>query len=735
MLKKVLFTTGVTVLASLGIFSTAIYADGAGLSPGDSSAAELFTGSISSHYILLSSNGVVSVWGENTYGQCGEKPCDYVDSINYIDFESKVTKVSAGNGFSLALDESNFAWGWGNNAEYQLGISNQSDCCSEPVKISEGITDIAAGEDFSVLLNSDGEVLFSGMGSSDILKVLELPQTDDRAAKIKLIAAGYNNIVAVDETNTVYWLKPDTDFSHATELPENVDIESASVGRDHYVLKCSDSDNTYIYTCGDNSKSQLGVSDKEYSLEPVLSLTVPRDEYAYVNVFSGEYSVIADAWNNMSWQDSVVEYRWGTGCSNISSSGNLDSADVIPKPDSDYKYNQLIAVGADNFMDFDYVEDTIMFNRRDSSSMTAIPLVETGDDLQPVFKYQYDNIEYQTYTVNFIKLNSDTFHESNKIYDEYTDEYSDRYLLWELVDEHHFRVKIKNFISGVKLDRSIVKLNKESTGENRDVGTYGPSLWSFRAANISVKTNKQTIISGREDGTVIPITPLIFNAGDIKKLELGSDTPVFYEDPGTISEETQLGLYIYGLPEGVSADVVWNDDGSIEIHLNGNSDETLQEETQIKYSLIHDFDSDEVSGKIGDYDLNNMRLNVASGTINNFSIKPQTCNITEIRLFSENGEEIDTVPENSDFIVEVSFSKTNKDGEKNVLFMSIYDIDGKLLHTDFINAEFSKNYDYSWGFLAPAQTDKIGKIKAFIWDDTDSMLALGMTKEFVINTQ
>lgn len=112
MLKKVLYMTGVTVLASLGIFSTAIYADGAGLPIGDSSAEELFTGSISSHYILLSSNGVVSTWGDNTYGQCGEDPCDYIDSINYIDFENKITKVSAGNGFSLALDESNSAWGW-----------------------------------------------------------------------------------------------------------------------------------------------------------------------------------------------------------------------------------------------------------------------------------------------------------------------------------------------------------------------------------------------------------------------------------------------------------------------------------------------------------------------------------------------------------------------------------------------------------------------------------------------
>lgn len=735
MLKKVLYMTGVTVLASLGIFSTAIYADGAGLPIGDSSAEELFTGSISSHYILLSSNGVVSTWGDNTYGQCGEDPCDYIDSINYIDFENKITKVSAGNGFSLALDESNSAWGWGSNTEFQLGISNQTDCYSEPVKISEGITDIAAGEDFSVLLNTDGEILFSGMGNSDTIKVLELPLTDDGAAKIKLIAAGYNNIVAVDETNTVYWVKADTDFSHAAELPENVDIESAAVGRDHFVLKCSDSDNTYIYTCGDNSKSQLGVSDTEYSLTPVLSLTVPRDEYAYVNVFTGEYSVIADAWNNMSWKDHVIEYRWGTGCSNISSTGKWDSTDVIPQPESDYKYNQLIEVGADNYMAFEYVEGAIMFKDNDSGSMTAIPLVETDDDLQPVFKYQYDNIEYQTYTVNFVKLNSDTFQESNKVYDEYTGEYTDKYLVWEFADEHHFRVKIKNFIVGSRLEQSTVKLNKETTGENRDIGTYGPSLWSFRFANISLKTNEQTITSGREDGTVIPITPLIMGPGVIKKLELRSDTPVFYEHPGTISEETQLGLYIYGLPEGVSANVVWNNDDGIEIHLNGNSDGTLQEETQIKYSIIHDLDSDGISGKIGDYDLNNAVLNVSSGTISGFSIIPQVCNITEIRLLSEDGEETDMLPENSDFIAEVSFNKTKKDGSKNVLFIAVYDIDGKLLHTDFINAKFSKNYDYSWGFLVPAQTEKIGKIKAFIWDDIDSMLALGMTKEFVVNIQ
>lgn len=730
----------VLFLSCIAIFVNAVEvcADGYGIFVGDSSGETLFTGSASSHYLLLSGGGVVSAWGDNTYGQCGTETCDIVTDINYIDFENKVIKVSAGNDFSLALDENNIAWGWGDNTQFQLGISEQTTAdaktqFSTPAKISEGIIDIAVGENFSVFLNETGEILFSGMGNTDALKVLELPQVTDKVPKIELIAAGYNNIVAVDENNMVYWLKTDTSFTEAAELPKNIKVEAAEVGREHFALKCSDSDNTYIYTCGDNSKSQLGTDETAYSRTPVRILTLPHDEYKYVNIFAGEYNVIADAWSNMSYKDSVTEYRWGSGCRNINGEGCSEAA-AISQPETAYSYYQLIAAGADKYMAFDYVTNSIMLYGADDESVTTVPLVETDDDLQPVFKYQYENTEYQTYTVNFVKLNKETFQEGNKLYDETAGEYTDKYLLWEFVDEHHFRVKIKNFIVGVRLEQSTVMLSKEVTGENRLIGTYGPSLWSFRFANISLTTNEQKVTCGREDGTIIPITALQYRnvpGGAVTELNLGSGIPVFYEDPGTISEETRLGLYIYGLPDGVEANVTWNDDGGMEIRLSGNSDAASEDETRLKYCLIHILNRTDLAGSIGDYDLDNVLMNVSYGYISKFSICPPVCNISNLRVLSETGEEIESIPQNSDFIAEVSFNKTTEDRARNILFLSVCDIDGALLYIDSVNASFAKGFNYSFGFHVPIQTKEIGKLKAFVWSDLDSMEALGTAKELI----
>ena len=168
----------ISILICLLLFmmtSLNTFAAGGAISISDDSSATLFTGSASSHYLILSSNGVVSAWGDNSFGQCGTEPCDTITDINYIDFESKIIKVVAGNGFSIALDENNTAWGWGNNLEFQLGISRPTSAgtptqFSSPQRIADNIIDIEAGEGFSILLNENGGRLLSGLGKCRYIK-------------------------------------------------------------------------------------------------------------------------------------------------------------------------------------------------------------------------------------------------------------------------------------------------------------------------------------------------------------------------------------------------------------------------------------------------------------------------------------------------------------------------------------------------------------------------------------
>jgi alpha-tubulin suppressor-like RCC1 family protein len=314
-MKKIL---GIAVGIMLLLSAVNVFAVSGAVYVGDDSAEMMFTGSVSSHYLLLSSNGVLSAWGDNTYGQCGAPACDTLTDINYIDFDDKIVKVSAGNEFSLALDENNTVWGWGNNSEGQLGISRTEDSSQQyfdtPQKITDNITDIAAGEGFSVFLTDSGEVLLSGMNKT--LDTIDFPERNGEKPKIKLIAAGYDNVAAVDENNVVYYLKADIGKTEITELPENETVQAAAVGMEHLVFKCLNGDNTDIYTYGDNTKYQLGTGSTELTDAPVRTLSLPRSEYenVNVNVYAGKYNTVVNAWNNMSFYDNVTEYTWGTDC-------------------------------------------------------------------------------------------------------------------------------------------------------------------------------------------------------------------------------------------------------------------------------------------------------------------------------------------------------------------------------------------------------------------------------------
>ena len=200
MLKKIL-SVFLTVSLVCSTFCTVSHGDGSFLYVGDSSPEVVFSGSVSGHYLLLSGSGIVSAFGNNEHGQCGVTAGEKIDKVNYIDFENKVKKVSAGDCFSLALDEKGMAWGWGSNAENQLGISDsQENVFEKPQKIAENISDIAAGKKFSILLNNSGELMISGGGEA--LKKLELPE-------IKHISAGYNSIAAIGADNIVYFMQTD----------------------------------------------------------------------------------------------------------------------------------------------------------------------------------------------------------------------------------------------------------------------------------------------------------------------------------------------------------------------------------------------------------------------------------------------------------------------------------------------------------------------------------------------
>jgi alpha-tubulin suppressor-like RCC1 family protein len=118
------------------------------------------------HDLALLSNGTVMAWGDDTFGQLGNG----VASANGdseapapVSGLSGVTAVAAGDEHSLALLSNGTVMAWGDNADGQLGDgSTAGSAVPVAVKGLTGVTAIAAGSLFSLALLSNGTVMSWG---------------------------------------------------------------------------------------------------------------------------------------------------------------------------------------------------------------------------------------------------------------------------------------------------------------------------------------------------------------------------------------------------------------------------------------------------------------------------------------------------------------------------------------------------------------------------------------------
>jgi alpha-tubulin suppressor-like RCC1 family protein len=112
------------------------------------------------HSLAVRSDGTVWAWGDNQYGELGNGT---LVSPGYTPTQvvglTGVTKVAAGNGWSLALKSDGTVWAWGADDNGMLGtaVTDNSDV---PVQIAglSNVTDIAAGAQHGLAIESGGTV-------------------------------------------------------------------------------------------------------------------------------------------------------------------------------------------------------------------------------------------------------------------------------------------------------------------------------------------------------------------------------------------------------------------------------------------------------------------------------------------------------------------------------------------------------------------------------------------------
>jgi len=126
-----------------------------------------------SHTLALKNDGTVWAFGTNGDGELGNdtKISEAVPvQVQFADATTKITKITAGSDFSMALDDKGQLWSWGKNNYAQMGKGAKGDDQLIPVKVSipndAKIKEIAAGTGHALALGVTGEVYAWGNNAS-----------------------------------------------------------------------------------------------------------------------------------------------------------------------------------------------------------------------------------------------------------------------------------------------------------------------------------------------------------------------------------------------------------------------------------------------------------------------------------------------------------------------------------------------------------------------------------------
>ncbi|MGP8207698.1 MAG: putative Ig domain-containing protein [Acidimicrobiales bacterium] len=201
------------------------------------------------HTLVVTSTGQVFSFGDNYYGQLGSTTNANNSAVTANPSPMPVTlpgpavQVAAGDQFSLALTSSGQMYAFGTNEEGQLGNANNDASIANPTPTlvtlpgeSGTVTQIAAGNDFSLALTSGGQVYAFGdnqygqLGNATNNSTTAANATPTQvglpAGRVVQIAAGYDFSLALSSTGQIFAFG-DNDYGQLGN-PSNVGTTTAN---------------------------------------------------------------------------------------------------------------------------------------------------------------------------------------------------------------------------------------------------------------------------------------------------------------------------------------------------------------------------------------------------------------------------------------------------------------------------------------------------------------------------
>ena len=170
-----------------------------------------------SHSLLLSENGNIYGLGSNSWGELGLSNHFHKTTIAiHISKISNIIDISAGDGFSLILNNEGRAYSFGNNTYDQLGLGEKygdRNSVYFPTLIStiNNIISISAGYVHSLFLDKYGHVYSCGNDEDGALgfyveedEIIDIPTLIDGLEDIISISAGQSHSLALSKNGQVY---------------------------------------------------------------------------------------------------------------------------------------------------------------------------------------------------------------------------------------------------------------------------------------------------------------------------------------------------------------------------------------------------------------------------------------------------------------------------------------------------------------------------------------------------